>query len=140
MQILFVNQYFPSEAPATAYLLGELAEDLAHQHVASVIAGRPNHNPESIWFVSRDVHVRQAWSTEFRRANMAGRLSNYAHLPGQRRWLQSARAGARHRPGFHGSTSGRGRWARGSPDLQRALWVCVPRHLPRHRCTAWRIE
>jgi hypothetical protein len=72
MQILFVNQYFPSEAPATAYLLGELAEDLAHQHVASVMAGRPNHNPESNWFVSRDVHVRQAWSTEFRRANNGG--------------------------------------------------------------------
>jgi colanic acid biosynthesis glycosyl transferase WcaI len=78
MRILFVNQYFPPDASATAYLLGELAEDLARRHEVWVVAGRPSYNPKSSRFRPREVLVRRAWSTEFPRAKMAGRLANYA--------------------------------------------------------------
>ena len=42
MRILFINQYFPPDASASAYLLGELAEDLAQHDEVVVIAGRPS--------------------------------------------------------------------------------------------------
>ncbi|HEV8421416.1 MAG TPA: glycosyltransferase WbuB, partial [Actinomycetota bacterium] len=77
MRILFVNQYFPPDATNTAYLLGELCEDLARNHDVWVLAGRPSYSPEASTYRPRGVHVRHAWSTTFGRAGMAGRMLNY---------------------------------------------------------------
>lgn len=77
MRILFVNQYFPPDATNTAYLLGELCEDLAGDHDVWVLAGRPSYNPEASTYRPQGVRTRRAWSTSFSRAGMAGRLLNY---------------------------------------------------------------
>jgi colanic acid biosynthesis glycosyl transferase WcaI len=77
MRVLFVNQYFPPDASATAYLLGELSEDLARCHEVWVVAGRPSYNPESGSFAPKGVHVVRSWSTTFARGGMIGRLCNY---------------------------------------------------------------
>jgi colanic acid biosynthesis glycosyl transferase WcaI len=77
MRILFVNQYYPPDASATAYLLGELAEDLAHHHDVQVIAGRPSYNPNVSTFAPAGVRLTRTWSTTFSRAGLAGRFLNY---------------------------------------------------------------
>lgn len=77
LRILFVNQYFPPDASATAYLLGELTEDLAGYHEVWVIAGRPSYNPDVSTFRPRGVHLKRTWSTRFSRADLAGRAANY---------------------------------------------------------------
>src|SRR6266508_5233133 len=77
MRILFVNQYFPPDATNTAYLLGELCEDLGRTHEVWVLAGRPSYSPEASTYRPEGVHVRHAWSTAFGRAGMAGRMLNY---------------------------------------------------------------
>jgi putative colanic acid biosynthesis glycosyltransferase WcaI len=82
MRILFVNQYFPPDATNTAYLLGELSEDLARDHEVWVLSGRPSYNPEASTYRPTGVHVRHAWSTSFSRAGMAGRLVNYGSYLG----------------------------------------------------------
>jgi colanic acid biosynthesis glycosyl transferase WcaI len=77
MRISFINQYFPPDASASAYLLGELAEDLAHHHEIVVIAGRPSYSVGSSTFSPAGVTVRYSWSTSFSRSSMPGRLVNY---------------------------------------------------------------
>jgi colanic acid biosynthesis glycosyl transferase WcaI len=78
MRILLVNQYFPPDTSATAYLIGELAEDLSTVHEVWVLAGTPSYNPEGSQFRPLGVRVERARSTRFQRASMAGRLLNYA--------------------------------------------------------------
>ena len=78
MRILFVNQYFPPDASATAYLLGELAEDLADRHEVWVVAGRPSYNPDVSTFRPRGVHLARTWSTTFARAGLLARAANYS--------------------------------------------------------------
>jgi glycosyltransferase involved in cell wall biosynthesis len=78
MRVLLINQYFPPDAAATAYLVGELAEDLAREHDVEVVAGRPSYNPEASSFAPSGVRVRRAWSTTFARGGIGGRLTNYA--------------------------------------------------------------
>jgi colanic acid biosynthesis glycosyl transferase WcaI len=78
MRVLFLNQYFPPDVSATAYLLGELSEDLARQHEVWVVAGRPSYDSNVGSFVPQGVHVERAWSTHFARGSMPGRLANYA--------------------------------------------------------------
>ena len=77
MRILFLNQYFPPDVSATAYLLGELAEDLARHHEVWVVAGRPSYDPEVSTFRPQDVRIERPWSTRFAREGMAGRFANY---------------------------------------------------------------
>lgn len=77
MRICFINQYFPPDASASAYLLGELAEDLARHHQIVVIAGRPSYSVGSSTFSPTGVTVRYSWSTSFPRSSMPGRLVNY---------------------------------------------------------------
>lgn len=77
MRILFVNQYFPPDTSATAYLLGELTEDLAESHEVWVVAGRPSYDPDVSTFEPRSVHLSRTWSTRFPRASLAGRAANY---------------------------------------------------------------
>lgn len=77
MRLLFVNQYFPPDVSATAYLLGELAEDLSAGHEVTVLAGLPSYNPEAGSFRPKGPRVVRAWSTSFHRESLAGRLINY---------------------------------------------------------------
>jgi colanic acid biosynthesis glycosyl transferase WcaI len=77
MRILVVNQYFPPDASASAYLLGELCEDLACDHEVCVIAGRPSYNPEAATYHPAGVRVIRLGSTSFARVGIAGRLANY---------------------------------------------------------------
>jgi colanic acid biosynthesis glycosyl transferase WcaI len=77
MRILFVNQYYPPDVSATAYLLGELSEDLAGHHEVWVTAGRPSYNPEGGGYRPRGVRLERVWSTAFDRKRILGRLLNY---------------------------------------------------------------
>ena len=77
LRILFVNQYFPPDASNSAYILGELAEDLARDHEVQVLAGRPSYNAGATTFRPRGVHVVRSRSTRFDRTSIAGRLTNY---------------------------------------------------------------
>jgi glycosyltransferase involved in cell wall biosynthesis len=78
MRILFVNQYFPPDASNSAYLLGELCEDLARDHDVQVLAGRASYSPTACSFCPHGVEVVRVRSTAFDRASLPGRLTNYA--------------------------------------------------------------
>lgn len=77
MRVLFVNQYYPPDVSATAYLLGELAEDLARHHDVWVVAGRPSYNPEVGTYEPSGVRLKRMWSTSLPRRTIAGRATNY---------------------------------------------------------------
>ncbi len=77
MRILVVNQYYPPDASAVAYMLGNLVEDLAVEHDVQVVAGRPSYNPEANAYVPRGGRVQRVRSTSFERTNLAGRVANY---------------------------------------------------------------
>jgi colanic acid biosynthesis glycosyl transferase WcaI len=85
VRILVLNQYFHPDRSATSQLLTDLSEDLARHHEVWVVTGRPSYDPSeattSRGLMSRerhgDVRVARVWSTSFRRADMAGRLTNY---------------------------------------------------------------
>jgi colanic acid biosynthesis glycosyl transferase WcaI len=77
MRILIINQYFPPDVSNTAYLLGELAEDLAQRHDVTVVAGRPSYNPEASRFVPSGPRVVRVRSTGFDRSSLWGRAANY---------------------------------------------------------------
>lgn len=78
MRILLINQYFPPDASNSAYILGELAEDLARHHEVQVLAGRPSYSAGSTTFRPERVEVVRVRSTTFDRASIVGRLVNYA--------------------------------------------------------------
>jgi glycosyltransferase involved in cell wall biosynthesis len=78
MRILFINQYFPPDAANSAYILGELAEDLARHHEVQVLAGRPSYSAGSTTFRPRGVELVHVPSTAFDRKSIVGRLVNYA--------------------------------------------------------------
>jgi len=82
LRILFINQYFPPDASNSAYMLGELAEDLARSHDVQVLAGSPSYNAGSTTFRPVGVDVVRVRSTTFDRASIAGRLINYATFSG----------------------------------------------------------
>ncbi|MGH9890800.1 MAG: glycosyltransferase family 4 protein [bacterium] len=82
MRVLFVNQYYPPDVSATAYLLGELAEDLSRDHEVWVVAGQPSYNPEAGAYQPRGPRVARTWSTSFGRKSIAGRLVNYGSFVG----------------------------------------------------------
>ena len=77
MRILVINQYFPPDASSTAYILGELAEDLGEVHEVCVIAGRPSYDAHASAFRPRGVNVVRVRSTTFSRASLLGRVVNY---------------------------------------------------------------
>jgi colanic acid biosynthesis glycosyl transferase WcaI len=77
MRILFINQYFPPDVSASAYLLGELAEDLARHHEVSVLVGRPSYNPEAGTYQPQGVAVHHVRSTAFARSGLLSRAINY---------------------------------------------------------------
>lgn len=77
MRILFVNQYFPPDAANSAYILGELAEDLARHHEVQVLAGQPSYSAAATTFRPKGVEVVRVRSTTFDRTSIVGRLVNY---------------------------------------------------------------
>lgn len=77
MRILIINQYFPPDVSNTAYLLGELAEDLAVRHDVTVVAGRPSYSPEASSYTPRGPSVVRVRSTGFNRSSLWGRATNY---------------------------------------------------------------
>lgn len=77
MRILFLNQYFPPDSSATAYMLGQLAEDLAEDHQVEVIAGRPSYAASASDYTPRGPSVTRVRSTGVSRETMLGRLANY---------------------------------------------------------------
>ena len=78
MRILFINQYFPPDASNSAYILGELAEDLAVHHEVQVLAGTPSYSAGSTTFRPSGVDVVRVGSTHFNRKSLLGRMINYA--------------------------------------------------------------
>jgi colanic acid biosynthesis glycosyl transferase WcaI len=77
MRVLFLDQFFPPDSAAVAYLLGQLCEDLSEHHEVWVLAGKPSYSPETNTYRPHGVNVRRAWSTVHDRSNMLGRLTNY---------------------------------------------------------------
>jgi len=78
VKVLLINQYFPPDASGSAYILGELAEDLAQNNSVHVIAGRPSYSSAASAFEPQGVRLTTAASTTFGRGNLAGRVINYA--------------------------------------------------------------
>lgn len=78
MRVLVVNQYYPPDAAASAYLLGELTEDLARHHDVHVVAGRPSYDPDAATYRPAGVQVTRVATTAFSRIGIPGRLANYA--------------------------------------------------------------
>jgi glycosyltransferase involved in cell wall biosynthesis len=78
MRILFINQYFPPDASNSAYILGELAEDLAVHHEVQVLAGTPSYSASATTFEPTGVEVVRVGSTRFDRKSLVGRIVNYA--------------------------------------------------------------
>ncbi|HVB32808.1 MAG TPA: glycosyltransferase family 4 protein [Patescibacteria group bacterium] len=84
MRILLVNQYFPPDMSATAYMAQTVAATLARRHQVTVLAGRPSYDPTEYhpfyWFRTEEngpVRICRVGSTAFPRRRMARRLSNY---------------------------------------------------------------
>jgi glycosyltransferase involved in cell wall biosynthesis len=74
---LFINNYYPPDAASTAYILGELTEDLAKWHEIEVVAGRPSYNAGVTTYRPRGVRVTRVPSTAFSRRSLVGRGLNY---------------------------------------------------------------
>ena len=77
MRVLVINSYYPPDAAASAYILGELTEDLARVHDVEVVAGRPSYNPDVATYRPEGVRVTRVASTAFSRRTLAGRGLNY---------------------------------------------------------------
>ncbi|HEY6779925.1 MAG TPA: glycosyltransferase family 4 protein [Thermoleophilaceae bacterium] len=77
MRILVINQYYPPDASAVAYMLGNLVEDLDRAHDVQVIAGRPSYNPEASAYRPQAGRVTRVHSASFARTTLPGRLVNY---------------------------------------------------------------
>jgi colanic acid biosynthesis glycosyl transferase WcaI len=77
VRILCINQYFPPDSAASAYLLGELAEDLAVWHEVWVVAGRPSYAPDVSRFAPKNVRVSRVPSTAFPRTSLPRRIVNH---------------------------------------------------------------
>jgi colanic acid biosynthesis glycosyl transferase WcaI len=94
MRLLFINAYYPPDATNSAYILGELTEDLARSHEIEVIAGRPSYNPVTTDFSPQGVRIVRVPSTAFSRRRSLGRAINYVTFT----VLATGRACVTHRP------------------------------------------
>ncbi len=78
MRVLFINQYYPPDQAATAQLLGQLTEDLAHKAQVSVICGRPTYAPDFNRAESETIHrVIRLPLLPLSRSRILARLFNY---------------------------------------------------------------
>lgn len=94
MRVLVINSYYPPDAAASAYILGELTEDVARVHEVEVVAGRPSYNPEATTYRPQGVCVTRVASTTFSRRTLVGRGLNYLTFT----FLAAARACRAQRP------------------------------------------
>jgi colanic acid biosynthesis glycosyl transferase WcaI len=77
-RLLVFNQYYAPGVEATAHLLTELCEDLAHDHDVTVVTGRlRDHEAEPDYEFRNGVQVIRVHSTAFDRAPLHRRAANY---------------------------------------------------------------
>jgi glycosyltransferase involved in cell wall biosynthesis len=77
-RLLVLNQYYRPGVEATANLLAELCEELAHDHDVTVVTGRLHGHPDLPDEELLDgVRVIRAWSTAYERAELHLRAANY---------------------------------------------------------------
>ena len=84
MRILLLNEYFPPDTSATAYMAAAVADALAERHKVTVLCGRPSYDPSErhpFYLLRRDRRgqavVRRVGSTTFPRFRMRQRIWNY---------------------------------------------------------------
>jgi putative colanic acid biosynthesis glycosyltransferase WcaI len=76
--LLVFNQYYAPGVEATAHLLTELCEELAHDHDVTVITGRlRDHEDEPDYEVRNGVEIVRVHSTAYDRAPLRRRAANY---------------------------------------------------------------
>ena len=88
MRILLLNEYFPPDTAATAYMAAGVVDELAKEHTVTVLCGRPSYDPSErhpFYVLRRETHghvtVERVGSTTFPRFRMLKRLSNFDDLP-----------------------------------------------------------
>jgi len=84
MRILLLNEYFPPDTAATAYMAAAVVDTLAEGHSVTVLCGRPSYEPSErhpFYLLRRErrgrVVVERVGSTTFPRFRMLHRVSNY---------------------------------------------------------------
>jgi glycosyltransferase involved in cell wall biosynthesis len=84
MRILLLNEYFPPDTSATAYMAKAVVEALAQAHSVTVLCGRPSYDPTERhpYYLFRteqrgSVRVLRVGSSTFPRFRMRQRVWNY---------------------------------------------------------------
>jgi len=87
MRILVLNQYFPPDTSATAYMAAAVVDKLAEGHNVTVLCGRPSYDPTErhpYYLYRRDrlgmVLVERVGSSTFPRFRMRQRIWNYLSM------------------------------------------------------------
>jgi glycosyltransferase involved in cell wall biosynthesis len=77
-RLLVLNQYYHPGVEATAHLLTELCEELAHDHAVTVITGRlRDHEGDPDYEIRNGVEIIRVHSTSYDRAPLHRRAANY---------------------------------------------------------------
>ena len=84
MRILLLNEYFPPDTSATAYMAAAVVDALAEGHSITVLCGRPSYDPSErhpYYLLRRErrgaVAVERVGSSTFPRFRMRQRVWNY---------------------------------------------------------------
>jgi glycosyltransferase involved in cell wall biosynthesis len=84
MRILLLNEYFPPDTSATAYMAAAVVDALAEGHSVTVLCGRPSYDPSErhpYYLLRREqrgaVVVERVGSSTFPRFRMRQRVWNY---------------------------------------------------------------
>ena len=84
MRILLLNEYFPPDTAATAYMAAAVVDILAEGHQVTVLCGRPSYDPTErhpFYLFRRERRsqavVERVGSTTFPRFRMSRRIWNY---------------------------------------------------------------
>jgi colanic acid biosynthesis glycosyl transferase WcaI len=84
VHILILNEYYPPDTSATAYMAQTVVEALAERHKVTVIAGRPSYDPLETYpyqllrsDTRNGVRVERVGSTAYPRHKMRRRVANY---------------------------------------------------------------
>jgi colanic acid biosynthesis glycosyl transferase WcaI len=84
VHILILNEYYPPDTSATAYMAETVAKALAEHHKVTVIAGRPSYDPLETYpyrllrkEIRDGINVERVGSTAYPRHKMRRRVANY---------------------------------------------------------------
>src|ERR1019366_8702519 len=84
MRILLLNEYFPPDTSATAYMAAAVVDTLAEAHSVTVLCGRPSYDPSErhpFYLLRRErrgnATVERVGSSTFARFKMRQRVWNY---------------------------------------------------------------